>query len=296
MAISLTLHAHAKLNLGLAVTGILENGYHQLDMVMQSISLHDTLTLTPRESGVTFSCVQPQSPHTQPQIPAGEENLCVRAVRLLEKHLGRPLPVSLVLEKRIPSQAGMAGGSADGAAVLSGCNRLFSLGLSPKELIALGAKLGADVPFCLAGGTLRVKGIGEQLSPAPPLPPCFIVVAKPEEGVSTLESFARYDQLPEKPCISLEPLVLALESGELPRIGETLCNALEACLASTEIPRLVEEIKGMGALGSRMTGSGSAVFGLFDREEQALLCRDTLSSKVPFVQICRPACQGLDFC
>ena len=147
MAISLTLHAHAKLNLGLAVTGILDNGYHQLDMVMQSISLHDTLTLTPRESGIAFSCVQPQSPHTQPQIPAGEENLCVRAVRLLEKHLGRPLPVSLVLKKRIPQSGGYGGGKRRWGGSPGRVQSTVFPGSLPKELIALGAKLGRTCPF-----------------------------------------------------------------------------------------------------------------------------------------------------
>lgn len=281
----LKIRAYAKLNLGLAVGAKLPGGYHELDMVMQSISLHDTITLTKlEEPGIRFSC-------ETPGIPAAG-NLCVRAVNTLAQWVGFPLPVAITLEKRIPAEAGLAGGSADGAAILAGLNHLFSLGLSEEELLPLAAGLGADVPFCLTGGTQRVKGFGEQLLSISPLPDCVILVAKPEEGVSTAQSFARYDALEEKPRLSMEPLVRGLLEQNLSHVAKVLCNGLECCAGLPAIPRLVDKMQEMGALGSRMTGSGSAVFGLFDSESAAKVCRDALGDAAAFTTLCRPVSAG----
>lgn len=282
---SLTIRAYAKLNLGLVVEGKRDNGYHDLDMVMQSVSLYDTITMARlEEPGIRFSCDAPGIP--------GVDNLCVRAVNALAGWVGAPLPVAIALEKRIPAQAGMAGGSADGAAVLAGLNQLFALGLPEEELLPLAAGLGADMPFCLTGGTKRVRGFGERLLDLPPLPDCVILAAKPGEGVSTAESFARYDALEEKPCLSVEPLVRALLEGNLRRAAGALCNGLECCAGLDAIPRLVGKMEEMGALGSRMTGSGSAVFGVFAGEREALACRDALGEDAAFAAICRPVAAG----
>lgn len=285
MTRSLKIRAYAKLNLGLVVEGKRANGYHDLDMVMQSVSLYDTITIARlEEPGIRFSCDAPGIP--------GSDNLCVRAVNALAQWVGAPLPVAMTLEKRIPAQAGMAGGSADGAAVLAGLNQLFALGLSEEELLPLAAGLGADMPFCLTGGTKRVRGFGERLLELPPLPDCVILVAKPGEGVSTAESFARYDALGEKPCLSVEPLVRALLEGNLRRAAGALCNGLECCAGLEAIPRLMGKMEEMGALGSRMTGSGSAVFGLFAGEREALACRDALGEEATFTALCRPVAAG----
>lgn len=282
---SLTIRAYAKLNLGLVVEGKQANGYHNLDMVMQSVSLYDTITMTRlEEPGIRFSCDAPGIP--------GVDNLCVRAVNALANWVGAPLPVAIALEKRIPAQAGMAGGSADGAAVLAGLNQLFALGLPEEELLPLAAGLGADMPFCLTGGTKRVRGFGERLLDLPPLPDCVILAAKPGEGVSTAESFARYDALEEKPRLSVEPLVRALLEGNLRRAAGALCNGLECCAGLDAIPRLVGKMEEMGALGSRMTGSGSAVFGVFAGEREALACRDALGEDAAFAALCRPVAAG----
>ena len=282
---SLTIRAYAKLNLGLVVEGKRENGYHDLDMVMQSVSLYDTITMARlEEPGIRFSCDAPGIP--------GMDNLCVRAVNALAGWVGAPLPVAIALEKRIPAQAGMAGGSADGAAVLAGLNQLFALGLPEEELLPLAAGLGADMPFCLTGGTKRVRGFGERLLDLPPLPDCVILAAKPGEGVPTAESFARYDALEEKPCLSVDPLVRALLEGNLRRAAGALCNGLECCAGLDAIPRLVGKMEEMGALGSRMTGSGSAVFGVFAGEREALACRDALGEDAAFAALCRPVAAG----
>ncbi len=285
MTRSLKIRAYAKLNLGLVVEGKRANGYHDLDMVMQSVSLYDTITIARlEEPGIRFSCDAPGIP--------GSDNLCVRAVNALARWVGAPLPVAMTLEKRIPAQAGMAGGSADGAAVLAGLNQLFALGLSEEELLPLAAGLGADMPFCLTGGTKRVRGFGERLLELPPLPDCVILVAKPGEGVPTAESFARYDALGEKPRLSVEPLVRALLERDLRRAAGALCNGLECCAGLDAIPRLVGKMEEMGALGSRMTGSGSAVFGIFEGEREALACREALGKEAAFTALCRPAAAG----
>ena len=285
MTRSLKIRAYAKLNLGLVVEGKRANGYHDLDMVMQSVSLYDTITIARlEEPGIRFSCDAPGIP--------GSDNLCVRAVNALAQWVGAPLPVAMTLEKRIPAQAGMAGGSADGAAVLAGLNQLFALGLSEEELLPLAAGLGADMPFCLTGGTKRVRGFGERLLELPPLPDCVILVAKPGEGVPTAESFARYDALGEKPRLSVEPLVRALLERDLRRAAGALCNGLECCAGLDAIPRLVGKMEETGALGSRMTGSGSAVFGIFEGEREAPACREALAEEAAFTALCRPVAAG----
>lgn len=279
--------APAKINLSLNITGRLANGYHSLKMVMQSIDLCDTVAVTAAESDeeqILITC-------SEPSVPTDERNIAFKCARAFFEQTSIPCGrVSIDIVKRIPSQAGLAGGSADGAAVLAALNDIFFTGLSDDELCKLGVKCGADIPFCIKGGTMLAEGIGEKLSPAPRLPDCYIALAKPECGVNTAAAFNAFDR---EGCFSDggEALLNALSSGDLRLIGESASNALEAVCApyeSKEIKRIMLE---SGAYGSVMTGSGSAVFGLFPSYSDAEGCLKKTGAA--FTKICRPQSRGV---
>ncbi|MFZ5592239.1 MAG: 4-(cytidine 5'-diphospho)-2-C-methyl-D-erythritol kinase [Bacillota bacterium] len=248
--------ARAKINLGLAVLGRRADGFHAVDMVMQTISTGDLLTIEPAETiSVDVS---------RPDLPGGPENLAYRAAALLQKVSGFRQGARIYIEKRIPLAAGLAGGSADAAAVLKGLNQLWGLGLSPGELMELGSALGSDVPFCLVGGTARARGRGELIEPLPPLAGRGVVLVKPAFGVSTPRVYHFYDQLPPRPPAEIEPLVVALEQEDWPGLCAALVNDLErATLAlHPEIAVIKEAMLRAGAPGVLMSGSGPTVFGL----------------------------------
>ena len=222
------LPAPAKLNLSLDILGRREDGYHELSMVMLSVSLCDgiELNLTPKP-GVLFSC-------SDPDVPGGEKNTACRAAALFLERAGlaETTGVQIFLEKRIPSQAGMGGGSADAAAVLRGLNELTGFPLPEEDLFELGLQVGADVPFCLAGGVKLAQGVGERLSPAPELPPCAIVVCKPPVGVSTAEAFRRADERTDGGKDYTGAVLAALKTGSLEAVGEALGNDFEDVMAA----------------------------------------------------------------
>lgn len=256
------LEAHAKINLGLDIIGRRQDGYHLLRMVMQTLALCDLVRVErlPGETGIRTST-------ESSLVPDDERNLAWRAAKLLTDTFSLSDGISVSIEKRIPVAAGLAGGSADAAAVLVGVSREFRLGLTEKELRELGLSLGADVPYCLTGGTLLSEGIGEILTPVlPPFPSCGVLLAKPPEGVSTAEVYRAYDSLEEKPeHPDIDGLAAAIRSGSLSSVCGRLGNVLEA----VTIPRLpvIREIKDFlisaGAEGVLMSGSGPTVFGLF---------------------------------
>ena len=262
--------AHAKINLGLAVGGTRPDGYHDISTVMQSVELFDTLVFQKREEpGLFFRC-------SEKNLPADEGNLAYRAVKLL---LGERLEkegLILELEKNIPMAAGLAGGSADAAAALYGVNALFELGYSTEDLLREGKKLGADVPFCLVGGTCLCEGIGEILSEAAPLPPCYLVLAKPDAMVSTKEAYGSLLPVGEREEISMEPVLRALEEKNLAGLGLAMKNAFEEGVIAhhPEVGGLIRLLSEEGALAARMSGSGPTVFGIFDDKERAEKARD----------------------
>ena len=262
----ITLKAYAKINLTLDVTGKLPNGYHTVRMVMQSVGLCDLVTLTRTDSGkISMSC-------DRADLSSGEDNLAVRAVRLFCAEAGlQECGVEIALEKRIPMQAGMAGGSADAAAVLRGMNALFDAGLSTDALCEMGVKLGADVPYCIRGGTMLAEGIGEVLSPLPPMPVCTVLICKPPVGVPTPEIYRAIDAEPIAAHPDTDAMIEALRDRDLHRIGALLCNVMEPVTAGRYpvITDICETMRQNGALGARMSGSGSAVFGLYENPEQA---------------------------
>lgn len=273
--------AHAKLNLTLDVLGRREDGYHDLKMIMQSVTLSDTLTLEPRPGEEI--CVDT----TLPFLPGGEKNLAGKAAVYFYRALGRPAAgVEISIQKRIPVCAGMAGGSSDAAAVLRALNQMEGTPFTPEELARIGEQVGSDVPYCVVGGTALAEGRGELLTPLPPLPQCWIVVCKPDFPVSTPELFARIDSVRLRCRPDTEGALAALAAGDLPGVARRMYNVFEDVLPERQRAR-VAQIKHIliqnGALGANMSGTGPTAFGLFEEPEPAQdafrqlkeICRET---------------------
>lgn len=281
---SVTVIAPAKLNLSLDVVGLLPNGYHDLDMVMQAITLREQLTL--RRSD-TLDVRMPGS-----FVPVNDKNTAVKAAMAFFHYTGLLAGVDITIRKTVPVRAGMAGGSADAAGVLVGMNELYGARLSMSELCALGATIGADVPFALMGGTCRVQGVGDFLKALPPCPPCWFVVVMPSVGVSTPEAFQRYDTMgsPTHPdCQAQED---AIRAGDLAGVCRSAGNALEHCSGAEETPAIRKLLDEAGACTSLMTGSGAAVFGIFDDESKARAARTALQKQYKKVYLAKPDLGG----
>lgn len=276
--------AYAKINLGLDALRKRADGYHELAMVMQTVDICDELTFVVKETPgielyvewskdgwtLTSSDGFPREDEAQP-VPSDQKNLVWLAAELLMDEFEVKKGVKITLKKRIPVAAGMAGGSSDCAATLHGINELFGLGLSLKELQNRGVKLGADVPYCLLGGTALAEGIGEILTPLPPMPKCHLVVAKPAVGVPTPFVFKqlRVNELEVHPDIA--GMCAAIRDNDLDGVISRLGNVLETA-AIPHFPvvgELKEEFKELGADGVLMSGSGPTVFAIFKTEKQA---------------------------
>lgn len=264
------LQAYAKINLGLDVLRKREDGYHEVKMIMQSISLADTLVLRHCPGGGILLRADTEAGTSG--VPMDESNLVYRAVQMLKEEFGIREGIEAVLTKRIPVAAGMAGGSTDAAAALKGMNQLFSLGLSEKELQDRGVKLGADIPYCIMGGTALSEGIGERLTPLKPLPACYILIAKPPVSVSTAFVYGnlRVNELSKHPDI--DGMTEAIQRQDLQGVISRMENVLETVTipAYPEIAAIKDVMLDHGAEQSLMSGSGPTVFGIFlDREKAA---------------------------
>jgi 4-diphosphocytidyl-2-C-methyl-D-erythritol kinase len=255
---TLTLRAHAKINLDLRVLATRADGYHELATVFQTLALHDVLTIRAARAGLTITC-------SDPGVPTDGRNLVRRAVEALMREDGRGDArggVAIDLLKRIPAEAGLGGGSADAAAALAGVAALWGIAPGPDRLVRLARELGADVPFFLCGGTALGVARGDELVALPPLPPFSVVVAKPPFGVSTAEAFGWFDESGSR---GSEPAAWPAHAAEWPAALSGCRNDLEAPVAARhpEIGRLVAMLRRRGAVLAAMSGSGSAVFGLF---------------------------------
>lgn len=262
---TIQLKALAKINLGLDVLGRRENGYHDVRMVMQTIYLYDNITVTKKETpGVTLES-------NLYYLPTNEENIAYRAAKMLLDEFGVENGVHITLDKHIPVAAGMAGGSSNAAAVLVGVNRLFALGLTEQELMERGVQLGADVPYCVMRGTVLAEGIGEELSPLPPLPKCYVLVAKPPVSVSTKTVYEKFDsqEITEHPDI--DAIIRGLEEADIQKVAASMGNVLEKITVEDYpvIEEIKEVMKAEGALNAMMSGSGPTVFGLFEDKQTA---------------------------
>ena len=268
MGVVVRLRAFAKVNYALAVLGLRDDGYHEVATVMQSISLADEVELEKTGGGFEL-VVEPELAEVGPP----EANTVYRAWRLICGAAGEELPARVRLTKEIPSGAGLGGASADAAAVLVGLNDLFEVGLGEKELQGIGAHIGADVPFCVSGGTALGEGIGEQLTGLPSPPDHRMLILKPKRGAETARIYRAYDEREFEPGrgVSVEPVVEALGNGDLGALALSLGNDLAPVTRSfvPEVARYEKELMGAGAPGACMSGTGTAVYGLFGAEEAA---------------------------
>jgi 4-diphosphocytidyl-2-C-methyl-D-erythritol kinase len=262
---SLVVETPAKLNLHLDVLGRRSDGYHELETVMVSVGLYDTLRFAPCASGIQFSMAGGSD---SADVPADSTNLVVRAARAIQAMSGRDLGVSISLQKRIPSQAGMGGGSSDAAATIVGLNQFWNLNLPGAELHAIAATLGSDVNFFMDSPALAVcRGRGERIEPQRVAAPFWFVIVKPEIGLSTAAVFRQLHS-PGASVTNPERLLNALSQGDVGAGGRALHNALEipARELSLDVNKTLEELNAVQVAGSLMTGSGTACFGMcYDR-------------------------------
>ncbi len=259
------LKAMGKINLALDVVRKREDGYHEVRMLMQTVQIYDQLEIREsREPGIRLSV-------NLPYLPVNENNLVFKAARLLMEEFRVDSGLTIRLEKRIPVAAGMAGGSADAAAALVGVNRLFRLGLSRKELMRRAVSLGADVPYCVLRGTALSEGIGEILTPLPPMPDCHILIGKPPVSVSTRFVYGNLNAAGLKRHPDIDGMVQAIREGSLSGITSRMENVLETVTvpAHPVIQEIKEHMKANGAENALMSGSGPTVFGIFTDRDTA---------------------------
>ena len=275
-----TVQARAKINLTLDVTGRRADGYHTVRMVMQSVALHDTIRVAVTQGerkprGILLTC-------NLPYLPVDERNLAYRAAELFYQETDAlPGTCEIHIEKRIPMAAGLAGGSSDAAAVLRALAALHSVCLTDDELCAMGLKLGADVPYCLRGGTMLAEGIGEELTALSPMPHCWVVLCKPPFAVSTKDAYREMDEVSIRQRPDTKGMIRALEKGDYHGVASRLSNVMELVTAAKR--RQIGEIKSFltenGADGTLMSGSGPTVYGLFSDEGRARTAAKMLSRR-----------------
>ncbi|WP_448865024.1 4-(cytidine 5'-diphospho)-2-C-methyl-D-erythritol kinase [Clostridium sp.] len=263
----LELKAYGKINLGLDVVRRREDGYHEVRMIMQTVRVYDAIELNrTEEEGIRLST-------NLYYLPDNENNLGYRAAKLLMDEFGIRDGVEIKMKKFIPVAAGMAGGSSDAAAVLFGVNKMFGLGLSKQELMERGVRLGADVPYCIMRGTALSEGIGEILTPLPPMPQCRVLIAKPAVSVSTKHVYESLNlpSLGVEAHPDIDAMRAAIEKKDLSGVVSQLGNVLETVTIPENpvIQTLKDKMMEMGADGSLMSGSGPTVFGLFTNQAAA---------------------------
>lgn len=285
---SITVTAPAKINLMLDITGRRPDGYHTLNTIMQSISLADTVFIEQNDSGKLFFECRADG------IPDGKENIAYRAAEAFLNYSNVSCGgLYISVHKHIPFQAGLGGGSADCAAVLTGLNKLLDTGYSENKLCEIGVKLGADVPFCISGGTKICKGIGEIISPAPPLEDCFIVIGKGRKGISTKKAFEAIDVLEN----SVQKDITDKYDGTIASIKLIGRNIFEEVSECSDVLTVKEILLQHGTEYSAMSGSGSAVFGLFRQKEAAENACKVLQLNSFFAKVCVPVkCGASSLC
>lgn len=265
------IEGNAKINLTLDILGKRPDGYHEVAMVMQSIGLHDTIEMDKAKEGIALSI-------NVPWLRADEKNLAWRAAALMQQEYGLRGGVRMRLTKRIPVAAGLAGGSADAAAVLRGMDRLYKLGLSDDQLCELGARLGSDIPFCLRRGTMLATGRGEVLTRLADMPETWVVLAKPRISVSTAWAYQNYDEQGAEQHPDNERIQQEIARGNRKGVAKLLCNVLESVTIKryAVISRYKELMMEQGAMASMMSGSGPTVFGLAESRGTANKIADCL--------------------
>ena len=275
----ITVKAAAKINLMLDILEKLPNGYHSLWMIMQSVSVYDRVSVEKKTSGgITISC-------SEDGIPTDERNIAYKAAEKFFDFCGEEdRNIHITIEKNIPHAAGLAGGSADGAAVITALNSLYEKNLPVKKLCQIGVKVGADVPFCIQGGTMLAQDIGQVLSQLPDMPSCFFVLAKPRQGVSTAEAYAAVDSMNLRHP-DAHTMFRSVVDGDLNGIAKSLGNVFEQAVDVHERVSIKEIMRNNDAMGCCMSGSGPTVFGIFENSENAEKCAQELSKKIKGVTV-----------
>lgn len=284
----LVIEAAAKINLFLDILDRLDNGYHSLFMLMQSVDLYDTVTVADSDTpGIRVAC-------SAPGIPCGQENIAWKAAKKFYEAAGTDeIPVDITIEKNIPSAAGLAGGSADAAAVLYALNRMRGEPFTGKELSRIGLAVGSDVPFCLTGGTMLVQDTGGVLSALPDLPACHIVLVKPDRDVSTAAAYGAYDTCRDIIHPDGSAMLHRAANADLEGICARCANVFEQCVEVPERVAIKTVMRSHAALCSVMSGSGPTVYGIFADETNALECQKELSRRFAQVYRCKPTPAGL---
>ena len=268
--------AYAKINLTLDIVGRREDGYHLLETVMQTVSLCDRVSVE-RADNIEIVC-------SAEGVPTNEKNTCHKAARLFFEQTGTDGGVRIIIDKKIPSEAGLGGGSSDAAATLCLLNELYDTHLSYEELERIGAKVGADVAFCIRGGTVLCQGIGDEMTKLEALPKRYVLLVKPDFGVSTPEAYKQFDKKGMRSCEGTKAFVDALNSNDVPYLN--ISNDLEIALGNDMIEKIRDGLIDLGAEAAQMTGSGSCVFGLFVNKCDAENARRAMAGKYPFCELC----------
>ena len=277
--------AFAKINLTLDVLGKREDGYHDLQSIMQTVSIRDDIEID-LDTGNEWSLICDKE-----DIPTDERNLAWKAAKLFFETTGKdPNGLQIRIVKRIPSQAGLGGGSADAAAVLRALNRHYEAPFSILALAELGAQIGSDVPFCVLGGTVMVEGRGERLRKLPDMPDCFMVVCKPDFSCSTAKLYEALDQTVIAKRPDNRAMESALYAGDIGKVAQNIWNVFDPVVTKEhlELNYIKSICNSYGAVAHQMTGSGSAVFAITDSFEYAAVICNMLKDNYPQVYICKP--------
>jgi 4-diphosphocytidyl-2-C-methyl-D-erythritol kinase len=280
-------NATAKINLSLDILGVLENGYHEVEMILQEIELSDEIVIEKRAEGIELFC-------DVGFLPTDSANLAWRAADKVLKHANLNAGVKISIAKRIPVAAGLAGGSTDAAAVIRGLDRLYGLGLDAETQRSIGLSLGADVPFCLTGGCAVARGIGERLTPVEGFGSHWVLLAKPNLGVSTPLVYQRYDASVTTHRPDTPTLISALMRDDLRYVAENMVNVLEpvTCQMHPVVGNIRRQLLQCGAIGAMMSGSGPTVFGFFRHYDRAQKAYKNLKKTYAQVYITRTVKRG----
>lgn len=272
----------AKINLTLDVTGVRENGYHDVKMIMQTVNLSDLIIVDKRRNGIYIKS-------NLEYIPTDERNIAYKAAQLFFEKSGISGGASILLKKSIPVAAGLAGGSGNGGAVLCALNKLYDFPFTEEEIIEMSVTLGADVPYSIMCATALAEGIGEELTRLPDCPKMTVLLVKPPINISTPETYKAYDALESHSHPDTDAMISAIASGDIRKIAENLSNTLEDVTAKNHpvISGIKEKMIKNGALNALMSGSGPTVFGIFEDEAQAKKSADSFYKQYREVYLCK---------
>ena len=280
--------AAAKINLMLDILKRLDNGYHSLFMIMQSVDLYDTIDVCKNDlNQIVIKC-------DNDKVPCNEKNIVYKCANAFFDFLSiEDRGVTIEIEKNIPMAAGVAGGSADGAATLYCLNKIYNTNLSERELCQIGEKIGADIPFSLTGGTSIALGTGTIIAPVKDLPECYIVLCKPDQDVSTPEAYAQFDALTRVRHLDRISMIDAVSSGDYEKICSLCGNVFEQAIEVPKRPHIKGVMRKSGSDACVMSGSGPTVYGIFRNKQQAEDAYNKLVKKYDQVYLCKPVNVGI---